>query len=75
MVRKNTRKSNPSDNFNRIYKSSYHFFLNELFRSIDDGGLIVELMRDAENMNDLRRITDALDSPKNLTEQDERNTG
>lgn len=28
-------------------------------------------MRSAENMNDLRRIIDALDSPKNLIEQDE----
>ena len=71
MVRKNTRKSNPIDDFNRIYKSSYHFFLNELFGSLDDGGLIVELMRAAENMKDLRRIMDALDSLKNLTEQDE----
>ena len=75
MVRKITRKSSPIDDFNRIYKRSYHFFLNELFRSIDYGGLIVELMRAAENMNDLRRIMDALDCPKNLTEQDERNTG
>ena len=71
MVRKITRKSSPIDDFNRIYKRSYHFFLNELFRSIDDGGLIVELMRAAENMNDLRRIMSALDSPKNLTEQEE----
>jgi hypothetical protein len=71
MVRKITRKSNPIDDFNRLYRRSYHFFLNEIFRGIDAGGIIVELMRAAENVNDLRRIMSALDSPKNSTEQEE----
>lgn len=71
MVRKITRKANSIDDFNRSYKRSYHFFLTEIFTGIDGGGIIVELMRCAENVNDLRRMMNSLGPSENLTEFEE----
>lgn len=59
------------DESNKQYRKSYHFFLTELFKGINgERGLIVELMRAAGNIYDLRKFLVNLGPQEGLTEDE-----